>query len=92
MREHLVAGAARSGGDGAKMPIVSLLPTAIGDSKTDACDKLRPGIAGTPDECRAKIQEIRASGIDVPLIAAFAMGPTAQEEIEAVIRACAPEG
>ncbi len=110
MRKHLVAGAARSGGDGAKMPIVSLLPTAIGDSKTDACDKLRPGfaaytgyfpryalidasgIAGTPDECRAKIQEIRASGIDVPLIAAFAMGPTAQEEIEAVIRACAPEG
>ena len=144
MRKHLVAGGERSGNDGAKMPIVSLLPTAIGDSKTDACDKLRPGfaaytgyfpryakmtaeqgfadeaaaiaeawargdhdaaaaavsdalidasgIAGTPEQCRAKIEEIRASGIDVPLIAAFAKGESAEEEISAVIRACAPEG
>jgi alkanesulfonate monooxygenase SsuD/methylene tetrahydromethanopterin reductase-like flavin-dependent oxidoreductase (luciferase family) len=144
MRKHLVAGGERSGNDGAKMPIVSLLPTAIGDSKTDACDKLRPGfaaytgyfpryakmtaeqgfadeaaaiaeawargdhdaaaaavsdalidasgIAGTPEQCRAKIEEIRASGIDVPLIAAFAKGESAEEEISAVTRACAPEG
>ena len=149
MREHLIAGAARSGNDGAgrdgaTMPIVSLLPTAIGDSKTEACNKLRPGfaaytgyfpryakmtaeqgfaaeaeaiveawargdhdaaaaavsdalidasgIAGTPAECRAKLEEVRASGIDVPLIAAFAKGPSAEEEISAVIRACAPKG
>jgi alkanesulfonate monooxygenase SsuD/methylene tetrahydromethanopterin reductase-like flavin-dependent oxidoreductase (luciferase family) len=144
MREHLVAGAARAGrDDGATMPIVSLLPTAIGATKTEACDKLRPGyaaytgyfpryarmtaeqgfaaeaeacaeawargdydaaaaamsndlidasgVAGTPEQCRAKIKEIHASGIDVPLIAAFATGEVAQEEIEAVIRACAPE-
>lgn len=144
MRKHLVAGGERSGNDGANMPIVSLLPTAIGDNKTAACDKLRPGfaaytgyfpryakmtaeqgfaaeaeacaeawargdfeaaaaaisndlidasgIAGTPDQCRAKIQDYRDSGIDVPLIAASAKGPNAQEEIEAVIRACAPTG
>ena len=144
MREHLVAGGKRSGNDGAGMPIVSLLPTAIGDTKTEACDKLRPGfaaytgyfpryakmtaeqgfaaeaeaivaawtrgdrdaaaaavsdalidasgIAGTPEQCRAKIEEIRASGIDVPLVAAFATGEVAEEEISAVIRACAPAG
>ncbi len=144
MRQHLIAGGERSGNDGTGIPIVSLLPTAIGDSKTDACDKLRPGfaaytgyfprynrmtadqgfadeataiaeawargdqdgaaaavsdalidasgIAGTPEQCRAKIEEIRASGIDVPLIAPFANGPGAEEEIAAVIRACAPAG
>jgi len=143
MRAHLTAGAARAGRNGAELPIVSLLPTAVGDSKSDACDKLRPGfaaytgyfprynrmtaeqgfaeeaaaiseawargdreaaaaavsdalidasgIAGTPAECRAKIEQVRASGIDVPLIAPFAKGPNAQAEIEAVIRALAPE-
>ncbi|MDA0230746.1 MAG: LLM class flavin-dependent oxidoreductase [Proteobacteria bacterium] len=144
VRAQLITGAARSGKDGATMPIVSLLPTAIGATKTEACDKMRPGfaaytgyfprynrmtadqgfgdeatiiaeawargdregaaaavsdalidasgIAGTPEQCRAKIQEVRASGIDVPLIAPFASGPGAQAEMEAVIKACAPAG
>ena len=59
---------------------------AVSDALIDAS-----GIAGTPAECRAKIEQVRASGIDVPLIAPFAKGPNAQAEIEAVIRALAPE-
>lgn len=48
------------------------------------------GVAGTPEECREKIEAYRASGIDLPIISPFARGPGAKERFEAAIRACAP--
>lgn len=47
-------------------------------------------IAGTPSECRERIEAYRASGIDLPIISPFARGPNAKATFEAVIRACAP--
>ena len=46
-------------------------------------------IAGTPAECRARIEAYRQSGIDLPILSPFARGP-GQARFEAVIRACAP--
>lgn len=48
------------------------------------------GIAGTPEQCRARIDAYRASGIDLPIISPFARGPGAKAAFEAAIRACAP--
>ena len=48
------------------------------------------GVAGTADECRAKIEAYRDSGIDLPIISPFARGPGAKDKFEAAIRACAP--
>jgi len=144
VRAQLATGAARAGRDASAMPITSLLPTAIADSKAAAFDRMRPGfaaytgffprynrmtadqgfaaeataiadawargdykaaaaavsdalidasaIAGTPDQCRAKIQEYRDSGIDVPMLSPYARGPGAKDVFDAVIRACAPAG
>ena len=50
------------------------------------------GVAGTPEECREKIEEYRASGISLPIISPFARGPGSKERFEAAIRACAPHG
>ncbi|MEQ9638770.1 MAG: LLM class flavin-dependent oxidoreductase [Alphaproteobacteria bacterium] len=47
-------------------------------------------IAGTPDECRTRLDAYRESGIDVPIISPFARGPGAAEHFKAAIRACAP--
>ncbi len=47
-------------------------------------------VAGTPEECREKIEAYRASGIDLPIISPFARGPGAKATFEAAIRACAP--
>jgi probable F420-dependent oxidoreductase len=47
-------------------------------------------VAGTPEDCRARIAEYRASGIDLPIISPFARGPGAKAMFEAAIRACAP--
>jgi probable F420-dependent oxidoreductase len=58
---------------------------AVSDEMVDAT-----GIAGTPEECRARLQAYRDSGIDVPIISPFARGPGAREAFEAAIRACAP--
>lgn len=48
------------------------------------------GIAGTPDDCRARLEAYRQSGIDLPIISPFARGPGAMATFEAAIRACAP--
>jgi probable F420-dependent oxidoreductase len=48
------------------------------------------GIAGTPEQCRARVEEYRQSGMDVPILSPFARGPDAKARFEATIRACAP--
>jgi probable F420-dependent oxidoreductase len=47
-------------------------------------------VAGTPTQCRDRIEAYRRSGIDVPILSPFARGPGAKAKFEAVIRACAP--
>lgn len=58
---------------------------AVGDALIDATS-----IAGTPEQCRARIEEYRAAGLDLPILSPFARGPGAKARFEAVIRACAP--
>ena len=48
------------------------------------------GIAGTPDECRARLAAYRAAGLDLPIISPFARGSDAKERFLAAIEACAP--
>ena len=48
------------------------------------------GIAGTPAECRDRIDAYRASGLDLPIISPFARGPGARDRFLAAIEACAP--
>ena len=48
------------------------------------------GIAGTPDECRERLDAYRDSGLDLPIISPFARGPDAKERFLASIEACAP--
>jgi probable F420-dependent oxidoreductase len=47
-------------------------------------------IAGTPRDCRARLEAYRQSGIDVPIISPFARGPDSKARFEAAIRGCAP--
>jgi len=58
---------------------------AVSDAMIDATS-----IAGTPDECRARLAEYRAAGLDLPILSPYARGPGARARFEAVIRACAP--
>jgi len=58
---------------------------AVSDAMIDATS-----IAGTPKQCRARVEAYRQSGIDVPIISPFARGPGAKASFEAAIRACAP--
>ena len=48
------------------------------------------GIAGTPAECRDRIEAYRDSGLDLPIISPFARGTGAKERFLAAIEACAP--
>ena len=48
------------------------------------------GIAGTPAECRDRLEAYRASGLDLPIISPFARGPGARDRFLAAIEACAP--
>jgi len=48
-------------------------------------------IAGTPEECRARVEAYQRSGVDVPILSPFARGADAKARFEAVIRACAPQ-
>ena len=48
------------------------------------------GIAGTPEECRDRIEAYRAAGLELPIIAPFARGPDAKRRFLAAIEACAP--
>jgi probable F420-dependent oxidoreductase len=58
---------------------------AVSDEMIDATS-----ISGTPEQCRARIEAYRRSGIDLPIISPFARGPGAKSRFEAAIRACAP--
>jgi probable F420-dependent oxidoreductase len=58
---------------------------AVSDAMIDATS-----IAGTPEQCRARVEAYRQSGIDVPIISPFARGPDASARFDAAIRACAP--
>ena len=58
---------------------------AVSDAMIDATS-----IAGTPEQCRARVEAYRQSGIDVPIISPFARGSDARARFEAAIRACAP--
>ncbi len=142
VRAQLAEGAKRAGRDPARVTLTTLLPTAVGQTRREALDVLRPGlafyagffprynrmmaehgfadeaaaiaeawsrgdreaaeravsdalidatsIAGTPDECRDRIEAYRQSGIDLPILSPFARGADAKARFEAVIRACAP--
>jgi probable F420-dependent oxidoreductase len=58
---------------------------AVSDEMIDATS-----VSGTPEQCRARIEAYRHSGIDLPIISPFARGPDAKVRFEAAIRACAP--
>ena len=58
---------------------------AVSDALIDAT-----GIAGTPQDCRERVEAYRRSGIDLPILSPFARGPGARAKFEAAIRACAP--
>ena len=60
---------------------------AVSDALIDATS-----IAGTPEQCRERIEAYRASGLDLPILSPFARGPGAKDRFEAAIRACAPGG
>lgn len=142
VRENIAKGAARAGRDPAQVAVTSLLPTSVADTRAEAFDAMRPGlafycgffprynrliaehgfaeeaaaiaeafargdreaavglvtdamvdatgVAGTPEECRDKIEAYRDSGIDLPIISPFARGPGSKARFEAAIRACAP--
>jgi probable F420-dependent oxidoreductase len=142
VREGLAAGATRAGREPGQITVTTLLPAAVGATRREALDTLRPGlafyagffprynrmmaehgfaaeasaiaeawsrgdrdaaeravsdalidatsIAGTPEQCRERIEAYRQSGIDLPILSPFARGPGAKARFEAVIRACAP--
>jgi alkanesulfonate monooxygenase SsuD/methylene tetrahydromethanopterin reductase-like flavin-dependent oxidoreductase (luciferase family) len=48
--------------------------------------------AGTPEQCRAKVEEYRRSGIALPIISPRAGGPDGKAMAGEAIRACAPTG
>ena len=57
----------------------------VSDAMVDAMS-----IAGTAEQCRARIDAYRTSGISLPILSPFARGSNAKEQFEAVLRACAP--
>jgi 5,10-methylenetetrahydromethanopterin reductase len=59
---------------------------AVSDAMIDATS-----VSGTPEQCRARIEAYRQSGIDLPIISPFARGADARARFEAAIRACAPD-
>ena len=142
VRQQLAEGARRAGRDPSEIVVTTLLPTAVRESRREALDALRPGlafyagffprynrlmaesgfpeeaaaiaaawkrgdrgvaeravsdelvdttsVAGTPEQCRERVEAYRRSGIDVPILSPFARGPEARTQFEAAIRACAP--
>ena len=142
VREQLAEGARRAGRDLDQIIVTTLLPAAVGETRREALDALRPGlafyagffprynrmmaehgfveeaaaiaaawsrgdrdaaeravsdelidatsIAGTPEQCRERVEAYRRSGIDVPILSPFARGARAKAKFEALIRACAP--
>src|SRR5262245_8891011 len=60
---------------------------AVSDAMIEATS-----IVGTPEQCRARIDTYRRSGVDTPILSPFARGREAKTRFEAVARACAPAG
>jgi probable F420-dependent oxidoreductase len=58
---------------------------AVPDELVDAV-----ALAGTPDECRARIDEYRRAGLALPIVSPRVSGPDGQQAALAAIRACAP--
>jgi alkanesulfonate monooxygenase SsuD/methylene tetrahydromethanopterin reductase-like flavin-dependent oxidoreductase (luciferase family) len=142
VRKQLAEGVRRAGRDLDQIIVTTLLPAAVGETRREALDALRPGlafyagffprynrmmaahgfveeaaaiaaawsrgdrdaaeravsdelidatsIAGTPEQCRERVEAYRRSGIDVPILSPFARGARAKAKFEALIRACAP--
>ncbi|MDD9918482.1 MAG: LLM class flavin-dependent oxidoreductase [Rhodospirillaceae bacterium] len=142
VRATIAEAAKKAGRDPKDVAITSLLPTSVAETREEAFDAMRPGlafycgffprsnrlvaehgfvddaaaiaeavardgldaaiglvtdamvdatgVAGTPEECRDKIEAYRVSGIDLPIISPFARGPGSKARFEAAIRACAP--
>jgi probable F420-dependent oxidoreductase len=59
---------------------------AVSDAMIEATS-----IVGTPEQCRARIEAYRQSGVDTPILSPFARGADAKARFEAATRACAPE-
>jgi len=130
VREQLAEGARRAGRDLDQIIVTTLLPAAVGQTRREALDALRPGlafyagffprynrmmaehgfveeaaaiaaawsrgdrhaaeravsdelidatsIAGTPEQCRERVEAYRRSGIDVPILSPFARGARAK--------------
>lgn len=57
---------------------------AVSDALIDATS-----VAGTPAQCRERLDAYRDSGIDLPIIGPFARGPGAAATFAEAIRACA---
>ena len=133
MRATIAEAAEKAGRDPKDVAITSLLPTSVAETREEAFDAMRPGlafycgffprynrlvaeygfadeaaaiaeafacdgldaaiglvtdamvdatgVAGTPEECRDKIEAYRASGIDLPIISPFARGPGSKARI-----------
>ena len=47
-------------------------------------------VVGTADQCRARVQEYRASGLDLPILSPRVSGSDGKASVIAAIRACAP--
>jgi probable F420-dependent oxidoreductase len=60
---------------------------AVSDAMIDATS-----VAGTPAQCRERLDAYRNSGIDLPILSPYARGVGAKARFEAVIRGCAPPG
>ena len=48
------------------------------------------GIAGTPTECRKRIEAYRRAGIALPIIFPLGGGPDGKQRVMDALRACAP--
>ena len=48
------------------------------------------GIAGTPTECRERVEAYRRSGINLPIISPRLSGPDPKQQVIDALRACAP--
>jgi alkanesulfonate monooxygenase SsuD/methylene tetrahydromethanopterin reductase-like flavin-dependent oxidoreductase (luciferase family) len=48
------------------------------------------GVAGTPAECRERIEVYRQSGIALPILFPLGGGPNAKQQVMETLRACAP--
>ena len=48
------------------------------------------GLVGTPEQCRARLQQYRAAGIGLPIISPRFSGAGARQRAMDIIRACAP--